>query len=179
VLPGPTSSTAINAPLNQGVTDVADQDRQFLIATSQAEFAQKEASLLAEARSSSASVKDFARHLLAVRGRIEDQINLLAQSKGIALSNGDAGKYSALLVELKQENGSAFDRTYRDQVAIGVDQEGLTLNQNEQQNGKDQDLKTLAQTISQSETKEINAAGLIGATPRSAAANSSSSHHPT
>ena len=169
----------MNPPVNDGVQDLAESDRHFLTQSAVADFVQKQASQLAAQRSSSASVREYARHLLSSRARTEDQINLLAQSKAVTLAPADAGEYASLLAELKTLTGSSFDRAYRDRIVIGLDQDQLRINQEEQQNGTDQDLKTLAQTTSQMEQAEINAAAQIGAPPRSAAANSSLAHHPT
>jgi putative membrane protein len=124
--------------------NLSPADKAFVEKAAEGGLAEVQAAKLAEQKSQSDAVKQFAQKMVEDHTQNNDELAKLAQSKGLtppADPNATQQKQEAKLEGL---DGAKFDRAYiRDQIQDHLAM--LRLMQREASNGKDPDLKTFAQ----------------------------------
>lgn len=118
----------------------------FLSGTYQAGLAEIGLSQLALQKSSNAEVKQFAQRMIDDHTQGNNQIAGVAQSKSVSLPSSPTAEQQAVLDELSGLSGADFDKAYMDQNVIAHVKVVRQTRQQSQQ-GKDADVKNLAQTL--------------------------------
>lgn len=133
--PGPTLSAAHA----EAWTD-ADG---FLAAVSRAIRFEIAASDLAEARASSAALRDFAASVAAEHLRAHEELRQLAPAWLVPMEVSNVQR--ALLAILAAQHGIAFDRQYAIDVAVNAHLEAVALHEQYAKHGRDPRLKSFAE----------------------------------
>ncbi|MGI4849799.1 MAG: DUF4142 domain-containing protein [Janthinobacterium lividum] len=106
--------------------------------------AEVQAGQLALEKSQNADVKKFAQMMIDDHGKAVTEIEALAQSKGTKLPDGIGAMHKTKEVALKAMSGHTFDREYAKRAGVGDHEATLKLLKKIQADGKDADLKALA-----------------------------------
>ena len=119
---------------------------------------------LAETKSESAAIRNYARLMVTSHIPVVDALNAILQRKNVTPSNTLLhGAYNAMIFTLKADHGAAFDRNYLD-GQVEYQKGNAALFQQEIQNGSDPDLKQFArQTLPKIEDHLQRALKLAGA----------------
>jgi putative membrane protein len=119
---------------------------------------------LAETKSESAAIRNYARLMVTSHIPVVDALNAILQRKNVTPSNTLLhGAYNAMIFTLKADHGAAFDRNYLN-GQVEYQKGNAALFQQEIQNGSDPDLKQFArQTLPKIEDHLQRALKLAGA----------------
>src|ERR1700704_1689048 len=119
---------------------------------------------LAETKSESAALRNYARLMVTSHIPVVDALNAILQRKNVTPSNTLLhGAYNAKIFTLKADHGAAFDRNYLN-GQVEYQKGKAALFQQEIQNGSDPDLKQFArQTLPKIEDHLQRALKLAGA----------------
>ena len=119
---------------------------------------------LAETKSESAAIRNYARLMVTSHIPVVDALNSILQRKNVTPSNTLLhGAYNAMIFTLKADHGAAFDRNYLN-GQVEYQKGNAALFQQEIQNGSDPDLKQFArQTLPKIEDHLQRALKLAGA----------------
>ena len=124
---------------------------------------------LAETKSESAALRNYARLMVTSHIPVVDALNSILQRKNVTPSNTLLhGAYNAMIFTLKADHGAAFDRNYLN-GQVEYQKGNAALFQQEIQNGSDPDLKQFArQTLPKIEDHLQRALKLAGVSSGSA-----------
>ncbi len=133
----PSPTVASSTPLNRS-------DRKMLIDLAQANMAEIEASRLAQTKSQSEQVKNFAQQMIDDHTRALGEVQQLAQAKGITLPTELSRTHRAKATRLNALSGEAFDRAYMSQAGVADHKKTHSMLRQAQDRARDPDLKALA-----------------------------------
>jgi putative membrane protein len=127
---------------------------------------------LAETKSESAALRNYARLMVTSHIPVVDALNAILQRKNVTPSNTLLrGAYNAMIFTLKADHGAAFDRNYLN-GQVEYQKGNAALFQQEIQNGSDPDLKQFArQTLPKIEDHLQRALKLAGASGEGSVSN--------
>jgi putative membrane protein len=127
---------------------------------------------LAETKSESAAIRNYARLMVTSHIPVVDALNAILQRKNVTPSNTLLhGAYNAMIFTLKADHGAAFDRNYLN-GQVEYQKGNAALFQQEIQNGSDPDLKQFArQTLPKIEDHLQRALKLAGASGGNSVSN--------
>jgi putative membrane protein len=127
---------------------------------------------LAETKSESAAIRNYARLMVTSHIPVVDALNAILQRKNVTPSNTLLhGAYNAMIFTLKADHGAAFDRNYLN-GQVEYQKGNAALFQQEIQNGSDPDLKQFArQTLPKIEDHLQRALKLAGASGEGSVSN--------
>ncbi|HEY7581819.1 MAG TPA: DUF4142 domain-containing protein [Acetobacteraceae bacterium] len=133
-----------------GVTGVpayaglGNADRNFVERAASGGMAEVQAAQLAQQRSNSPQVKQFANRMITDHTQANSELQQIAQDQNITLPEKpdprDASEYN----RLSGLNGTAFDQAYA-QIEVSDHQQDIALFRKEAQSGQDPTLKSFAQ----------------------------------
>jgi putative membrane protein len=110
------ATTSINAQNDQPTA--APADRAFMKKAAQANIAEIEAGKLAQSKASSNDIKQFGEKMQQDHGKVLDELQALAKSKGVALPTETDEKHKALAKKLAATSGKQFDQTYASNAGV-------------------------------------------------------------
>jgi putative membrane protein len=137
--PGATSP----APAAPGAA-VSKTDQQLMRDIAHANLAEIEAGKTALAKSSNEQVKSFAQKMIDDHTKAQQELQQLAQAKGVTLPTEPDSKHKAMLQKLSGLSGDAFDRRYMEQGGVADHKKTHALLKRVQAKASDPDLKQLA-----------------------------------
>jgi putative membrane protein len=157
---------------------LSDADRDFLQKAYQANANEIQLAQMASQRASNNEVKQYAQKLVSDHTKAKNEIQRIAQEKGVDLStareNTDQNKFSNL-------SGPAFDKEFI-QEQMNAHQQAIDLHQQEAQNGKDPEIKSFASnqlgTLQQHEAMANNLQSSINSVDQNAAGKNESERQP-
>ena len=131
------------APLAFSADKMARKDAKAINDLAQANRAEVEVGKLALEKASNPDVKKFAQHMVDDHAKMLDEVQKLAQSKDVKLSEGVGVKHAATKKRLAASSGDSFDKAYmnamvKDHQATMKDLEKIS------RDAKDPDLKAAA-----------------------------------
>lgn len=126
---------------------LARADRDFLEKAAHANFAEIEASKLAQSKATSAEVKQFAQQMIDDHTKASQELRQLAESKGVKLPDGPAMAQKAKSKMLAARDGEAFDREYAQEIGVKAHRDTVQLFQKAAQNAQDSEVKAFAQKM--------------------------------
>jgi predicted outer membrane protein len=133
-----------SAKTEQKKGGLAGQDRKYFQEIAQANLAEIETGKLAQKKASSEEVKKFAQHMVADHGKMLQEQQTLAKSKGVSMPKQPKREHQAALKKLEGASGEQFDRAYMDQM-VKDHEKTLKLVQETAKKAKDPDLKQAAE----------------------------------
>ncbi|MES2262849.1 MAG: DUF4142 domain-containing protein [Pseudomonadota bacterium] len=125
-------------------TTLSRGDQRLLEQLAQGNMAEIEAGKLALQQSQNAEVKAFAQQMIDDHGKGLQEVQALAQSKGVSLPSEPDAAHKAMGAKLGALSGDAFDRAYLGQAGVGDHKKTHAFVQKVQANAKDPDLRALA-----------------------------------
>ena len=133
-----------SAKTEQKKGGLAGQDRKYFQEIAQANLAEIETGKLAQQKASAEEVKKFAQHMVEDHGKMLQEQQTMAKSKGVSLPKQPKKEHQAALKKLQGASGAQFDRAYMDQM-VKDHQKTLNLVQEAAKNAKDPQLKQAAE----------------------------------
>ena len=127
-----------------GATSLSRSDKKMLMDMAQANMAEIEAGRLAQSKSQSEQVKNFAQQMIDDHTKALDDIKQLAQTKGVTLPTELDRAHKALTNKLSSLSGDAFDRRYMAKAGVSDHKKVHGMLNQAQARAKDPDLKALA-----------------------------------
>jgi len=130
---GATASSKLAKADTKAITDMA-----------MANMAEVEAGKLAQSKSQNAEVKTFAQQMIDDHGKALQEVQTLAQSKGVTLPTELDAKHKAMATKLEKMTGDAFDREYMKTGGVKAHKDTLAMLKKHEKSAKDADVKALA-----------------------------------
>jgi len=124
--------------------DLSNADRSFLEQAASGGLAEVQTAQLAQQRSGSPQVKQFANRIVTDHTQANTELLQIAQDQNITLPEHPSTKDGSVYRRLVGLNGTAFDQAYA-QAEISDHQQDIALFRKEAQSGQDATLKNFAQ----------------------------------
>ena len=137
-------TAALLGALSAQAQNLAKSDQQMLLQLAQGNMAEIEAGKIALQKSQNTEVKAFAQKMIDDHTKGLQEVQSVAQSKGVTLPSEPDAKHKAMANKLNNLSGDAFDRTYLAQAGVADHKKTHALVQKVQSNAKDADVKALA-----------------------------------
>jgi putative membrane protein len=154
------SSKDASAKTQQKKGGLAGKDRKYFQDIAEANMAEVETGKLAQNKASSDDVKKFAAHMVEDHGKMLDEQQTMAKSKGVQLPKQPKKAHQAALKKLEGASGERFDRAYMDQM-VKDHEKTLKLVQETAKNAKDPELKQAAEKAAPEVEKHLEMAKQI------------------
>ena len=133
-----------SAKTDQKKGGLAGQDRKFFTEMAQANMAEVETGKLAQNKASSDEVKKYAAHMVEDHGKMLQEQQTMAKSKGVQLPKQPKKEHQSALKKLQGLSGEQFDRAYMEQM-VKDHERTLKMLQDASKNAKDPELKQAAE----------------------------------
>jgi putative membrane protein len=112
VTAGDSAATTGTVMTGGTMSNVSDDDKDFVMKAAQGGMAEVTMGNLASAGGSNADVKAFGQRMVTDHSKANDELKSLAMSKGLALPS-DAGKeHQEMIDKLSKKTGKDFDQEY-------------------------------------------------------------------
>jgi putative membrane protein len=121
-------------------TGDASSDKAFLEKAAQANWGEIETGRLAEAKASSADVRDFGKKMVEDHGQANEKVMDLAAKKGVRLEGSKSDPTSSL----SGLSGSEFDKKYVSMM-VSDHTKAVSLFEDNAKNAKDKDVRDFAE----------------------------------
>lgn len=119
-------------------------DQRLLRHIAQANMAEIETGRIALDKSKDDRVRKFAQQMVDDHTTAMNDVQQLAQAKGVSLPDGPDMKHKTLATAMKALSGDTFDKQYMAQAGVGDHRRTHDLLQKTQRESKDADMKALA-----------------------------------
>lgn len=171
-----TTATAAAGTTASSTAGVASSDQKMMRDIAQANHAEVAAGKLALEKSQSDDVKTFAQKMIDDHTKAQQELQTLADGKGVKLPTEPDAKHKAMAKVMAGLKGDAFDKRYLKQGGLADHQAAHKLLDRVQNKAKDADLKAYAAktitAVDQHMTMAQETAGKHGVgNPRAAAMN--------
>ena len=140
-------TAALLGALTAQAQNLAKSDQQMLEQLAQGNMAEIEAGKIALQKSQNAEVKSFAQQMIDDHTKGLQEVQSVAQAKGVTLPAEVDAKHKAMASKLDGLSGDAFDRTYLSQAGVNEHKKTHALVQKVQRNAKDADVKALGSRL--------------------------------
>ncbi len=152
------AGTGTNAPMSKAKADMKTAtaqdpskltrgDAKLLGDLAQGNMAEVESGKLALEKSSDAATKKFAQMMIDDHTAALGEVEKLATSKGVTLPTGPSVMQKTKATGLKALSGNLFDKEYAKHAGVGAHESTVKLLKKIQKDGKDADLKALADKL--------------------------------
>lgn len=146
---------------------VSRQDAKAIQSLAEANRAEVDAGKLALEKAQSEPVKKFAQHMVDDHGKMLDEVQKLAEAKGVKLSGDVSLKHKAEARKLESAPGEKFDKDYmsamvKDHASVLKDLQKISSG------SKDPDVKAAADKAMPDVKKHLELAKQVAAGPRAA-----------
>jgi putative membrane protein len=138
--PDTTNHSATNS---KSMSSLSRDDRQFLRKATEAGMTEVAAGQLAEAQGGDPSVKAFGKQVVDDQTPVNEELEQLAQSKGLSSGNSASRSTPKQVRQLKSAQGTAFDKSYAQQEV--KDHETAIALYEKAEKSKDPDIAAFAQ----------------------------------
>lgn len=155
---GPTSATGQSGTSSSGASSAASDasdksaagglsksDQNLMRQMAYANLAEIETGKLAQSNSKNEQVRAFAQQMIDDHTKAQDELQQLADAKGVKLPTEPDSKHKAAMKKLSSLSGEAFDKAYMKQGGVNDHRQTHKLLQNAQKKASDPDLQALAQ----------------------------------
>ncbi|MBK4735557.1 DUF4142 domain-containing protein [Noviherbaspirillum pedocola] len=140
-----TSTGAATSAASKGASKMSAADQRYMKDIAQSNLAEIAASKIALENGQAQQVKDFAQKMIDDHTQAENELQTLAQSKGVQLPTEPDAKHRALAKMMSGLKGEAFDRRYMKETGLTDHQKTAKLLHKVADKAKDPDLKAYAQ----------------------------------
>ena len=148
------SSTASGS----GSATLGKADQKMIKDMAMANLAEIEAGRMAQSKSQSEQVKNFAQQMIDDHTRALTEVQQLAQTKGVALPTELDRTHKRAAEKMAALSGEAFDRAYMKQSGLADHKKTHALLQQAQSRAKDPDVKALAARTAPIVDQHLNSA---------------------
>jgi putative membrane protein len=140
----------------------------------QGNMAEIEAGKIALQKSQNTEVKTFAQQMIDDHTKGLQEVQSVAQSKGVTLPAEPDAKHKAMASKLNGLSGDAFDRTYLRQAGVDDHKKTHALVQKVQSQAKDADVKALAAKLEPTVAQHLTHVTQLNASIKGATASGGS-----
>ncbi|HBT32165.1 MAG TPA: DUF305 domain-containing protein [Pusillimonas sp.] len=130
--------------VQQGETQLVQEDQTFLENATQGSYAEIEGSRLAQEKGSSKEVKDFAAMMIKDHSKMIEEVSALATEKDYEVPNEPSVMQTAEITALKALSGDAFDAMYINRIGVASHEATVQMFEEAARQAKDPDVKALA-----------------------------------
>jgi putative membrane protein len=141
---GAGSGKAGSGKAGGGAGGISSADAKMLSDLAEANIAEIQTGKLALEKGKSEQAKSFAQKMIDDHTAALQQLQTLAQSKGVKLPEDTDLQHKAIATALKPLSGDTFDSQYVKRVGVGDHERTVKLLQKVQQNAQDPELKAMA-----------------------------------
>ena len=138
------SSGASGAAGATGSASVSKADRKGIMDMAMVNMAEIEMGKLAQSKSQNPEVKTYAQQMIDDHTKALQEVQTVAQAKGVTLPTELDAKHKAMSAKLEKLSGDAFDREYMKVGGLASHKEAHALLQKNQKAAKDPEVKGLA-----------------------------------
>ncbi len=138
-------------------------DQALLVQLAQANQAEIDAAKLAQGKTQNQEVKNFAQKMIDDHTKALQEIQQLAQAKGVSLPVETDSKHKKMEQKMSALSGDAFDRRYVAQAGVAEHQKTHALLRRVQTRAKDADLKALAAKLQPTVEEHLNSVRQVNA----------------
>ena len=138
------SAGASGAAGATGSANVSKADRKGIMDMAMVNMAEIEMGKLAQSKSQNAEVKTYAQQMIDDHTKALQEVQTVAQAKGVTLPTELDAKHKAMSAKLEKLSGDAFDREYMKVGGLASHKEAHKLLQKNQKSAKDPEVKGLA-----------------------------------
>jgi putative membrane protein len=142
--PASRSATSNNTANTTAGSRVTEDDREMMQDLAHANLAEIETGRLAVEKAQNAEVKKFAQQMIDDHSKSLQELQRVAQAKGVELPKETDFAHKAMATALKALTGGFFDKQYMQHAGVGDHRRTVDLLQKVQQNARDQELKAYA-----------------------------------
>lgn len=131
----------------QGESNVSQQDREFMMKAAQANMAEIQSGQLAAQKAASEDVKQFGQHMVEEHGKALQELQTLAQKKGVTLPQQPDKDAQKTMQQLEKVSGKEFDQRYIKEVGVKSHREASKLFQQAASRSKDPEVRAFAEEM--------------------------------
>ena len=135
----PTATTAKSS--------MPSADASFLKDVAQANHAEIEAAKLAQSKAKSADVKSFATQMADDHAKAQEELQKLADAKGVKLPDGPSMMQKAKIKLISAGDDAKFDERYTESFGVKAHDETVKMFEKEAAKAKDADVKAFAEKM--------------------------------
>lgn len=139
-------------------TALSKADQKTLVDMARASLAEIEMGRLAQSKSQDEQVKNFAQQMIDDHTKALNDVQQLAQAKGVTLPTESDSKHKKMADKLGKMSGDAFNRTYMAQAGVSDHKKVHSMLQKTESRAKDPDLKALAAKMRPTVEQHLNLA---------------------
>lgn len=126
---------------------ISDHDREFMIKAAQANMAEIQTGQLAQEKAASQDVKQFGQHMVEEHGKALQELQTLAQKKGVDLPQQPDREHQKTMQDLQKLSGKDFDQKYIKEVGVKSHREATKLFQQSASRAKDPEVRAFAEEM--------------------------------
>lgn len=141
---GGAAAAGATAAGTTGKSSLAKGDETILKDMAQANISEIEAGKLAQSKSSNDQVKSFAQQMIDDHTKALNDVQQVAQQKGVTLPTEPDAKHKAMATKLQAMSGDAFDKAYMAQAGLADHKKVHSMLLSDEKKAKDPDVKALA-----------------------------------
>ncbi|MYN11076.1 DUF4142 domain-containing protein [Pseudoduganella aquatica] len=167
-------TAALLGALSAQAQTLGKADQHMLQQLAQGNMAEIEAGKIALQKSQNTEVKAFAQQMVDDHTKGLQEVQTVAQSKGVTLPAEPDAKHKAMASKLKGLSGDAFDRAYLSQAGVDDHKKTHALVQKVQSSAKDADVKALAAKLEPTVAQHLTHVTQLNASIKGATASGSS-----
>jgi len=139
-------------------SSLSKADSKGIVDMAMVNMAEVEMGKLAQSKSQNPEVKTFAQQMIDDHTKGLQEVQAVAQAKGVTLPTELDAKHKAMSEKLAKLNGEAFDREYMKVGGVASHKEALALLKKNQKSAKDADVKGLAAKMQPTVEQHLKAA---------------------
>ncbi|GAB3461856.1 hypothetical protein GCM10027321_22870 [Massilia terrae] len=138
------TSGASGASGSTGSSSLSKADEKILKDMAQANIDEIEAAKLAQSKSQNDQVKTFAQQMIDDHSKALNDVQQVAQQKGVTLPTEPDAKHKAMSAKLEAMSGTAFDKAYMSQAGVSDHKAVHGKLMSDSKKARDSDVKGLA-----------------------------------
>jgi predicted outer membrane protein len=141
-----------------GTAKMSRSDSKAVMDMAMVNMAEVDMGKLAQSKSQNPDVKTFAQQMIDDHTKGLQEVQTVAQAKGITLPTELDAKHKAMSAKLAKLNGDRFDREYMRVGGTASHKEALTMLNKDEKSAKDADVKGLATKMKPTVEQHLKAA---------------------
>lgn len=137
-------ASSASVPLTSKTSTLSSGDRTFMLRAAADELFEFEMSRLAVEKTTADDLKAFATKMVGLHTEVQQQLNALAQAKGLVLPNTLGMLRQRELDRLQALSGEEFDREYFQRVGLRAHRQNIKLFRDASRLARDPDVRAWA-----------------------------------
>lgn len=141
-----------------GTTKMSKADSKGIVDMAMVNMAEIEMGKMAQSKSQNPEVKTYAQQMIDDHTKALQEVQTVAQAKGVTLPTELDAKHKAMGAKLAKLSGDAFDREYMKVGGVASHKEAHALLKKQEKSAKDADVKGLATKMMPTVEQHLKAA---------------------